>query len=130
MPWAHPAGNLPRGEKNRSMKRVLVILLGSVLVTAAGAGSAPPELKPDARIVLLGNGLGSRMMNYGHFETEMHRRFPSHRLFIRNICDEGDTPGYRPHSGRANPWAFDGAEKFRTLATARKFLARQHNSSR
>ncbi len=71
-------------------------------------------IEVDSHIVLLGNNLGSRMMDYGHFETEMHLRYPESNLFIRNICDPGDTPGFRPHSGRMNPWAFDGAEKFQT----------------
>jgi glucose/arabinose dehydrogenase/mono/diheme cytochrome c family protein len=35
-------------------------------------------------------------------------------LVIRNMCDGGDTPGFRPHSGRESPWAFDGAEQFFT----------------
>jgi len=58
------------------------------------------------------------MMNYGYFETEMHLRYPDSMLYIRNMCDGGDTPGFRPHSGRESPWAFPGAEKFQTeLAT-------------
>jgi uncharacterized protein YuzE len=31
-----------------------------------------------------------------------------------NMCDGGNTPGFRPHSGRPTPWAFPGAEKFQT----------------
>ncbi len=65
-------------------------------------------------IALIGNNLCSRMMNFGHFETELHLRYPNHQLFIRNMCDAGDTPGFRPHSGRFSPWAFPGAEKFQT----------------
>jgi putative membrane-bound dehydrogenase-like protein len=65
-------------------------------------------------IVLIGGNLCSRMMNFGHFETEMHLRYPEKELFIRNMCDGGDTPGFRPHSGRFSPWAFPGAEKFQT----------------
>jgi mono/diheme cytochrome c family protein/glucose/arabinose dehydrogenase len=72
------------------------------------------SLKKDAHISLIGGNLGSRMMNYGHFETEMHLRFPDKNLLIRNMCDGGDTPGFRPHSGRPKPWAFPGAEKFQT----------------
>src|SRR5690606_10156546 len=53
-------------------------------------------------------------MNFGHFETEMQVRYPDSLLFIRNMCDGGDTPGFRPHSGRISPWAFPGAEKFQT----------------
>ena len=75
------------------------------------------SIQGGTRLVLLGNGLGSRMGRYGHFETEMHLRFPSSRLFIRNMCDEGNTPAFRPHSARNDPWPFPGAEKFRTLAS-------------
>jgi mono/diheme cytochrome c family protein/glucose/arabinose dehydrogenase len=71
-------------------------------------------LMKDTHISLIGGNLGSRMLNYGHFETEMHLRFPDKNLFIRNMCDGGDTPGFRPHSGRPKPWAFPGAEKFQT----------------
>lgn len=72
------------------------------------------KISRSSHIVLIGNNLGSRMMNYGHFETEMHVRYPDSLLFIRNMCDGGDTPGFRPHSGRNSPWAFPGAEKFQT----------------
>ena len=54
------------------------------------------------------------MMNFGHFETQMHLRFPDSLLFIRNMCDGGNTPGFRPHASRFSPWAFPGAEKFQT----------------
>lgn len=66
------------------------------------------------RIFLVGGNLGSRMTNFGHFETEMQVRYPDHQLFIRNMCDPGDTPGFRPRSARFSPWAFPGAEKFQT----------------
>jgi mono/diheme cytochrome c family protein/glucose/arabinose dehydrogenase len=54
------------------------------------------------------------MMNFGHFETELQLRYPGDSLFIRNMCDGGNTPGFRPHAGRNSPWAFPGAEKFQT----------------
>ena len=71
------------------------------------------------RLVLLGNGLGSRMGRFGHFETEMQRRYASSRLVIRNMCDEGSTPAFRPHSARNDPWPFPGAEKYRKLGQAK-----------
>ncbi|MEL6926607.1 MAG: dehydrogenase, partial [Bacteroidota bacterium] len=49
-----------------------------------------------------------------HFETELHARYPDSSLVIRNMCDGGNTPGFRPHSGYNDPWAFPGAEKFQT----------------
>ncbi len=70
------------------------------------------DIQKGNRIILLGNNLGSRMGNYGLFETELHARYPQSELFIRNMCDGGDTPGFRPHSGRMDPWAFEGAEQF------------------
>ena len=71
-------------------------------------------------IVLIGNNLASRMLNFGHFETEMHLRYPDSTLFIRNMADPGNTPGFRPHSSRKLPWAFPGAEKFHQNALGNK----------
>jgi hypothetical protein len=82
-------------------------------------GPAKLILKKSAHIILIGNNLGSRMMNFGHFETALQLRYPDSLLYIRNMCDGGNTPGFRPHSGRPSPWAFPGAEKFQTeLATS------------
>ena len=64
--------------------------------------------------MLIGNNLCSRMMNFGYFETELHQRFPEYKLTIRNMCDGGNTPGFRPHPGRVSPWAFPGADSFYT----------------
>ena len=72
------------------------------------------EISNGAHISLIGGNLGSRMMNYSHFETEMYVRYPEKSLIIRNMCDGGDTPGFRPHSSRNLPWAFPGAEKFQS----------------
>lgn len=69
-------------------------------------------LKKGAHIVLVGGNLGSRMGEFGHFETELHLRYPDSMLYIRNMCDGGNTPGFRPHSARNVPWAFPGAEQF------------------
>ncbi len=44
----------------------------------------------------------------------MQVRYPDSTLYIRNMCDGGDTPGFRPHASRNLPWAFPGAEKFQT----------------
>ena len=104
--------------KNKTFKMLL-----KTLVLMAIALSAFKLVKPDStalkikkgdHIILIGNNLGSRMMNYGYFETEMQLRYPDSMLYIRNMCDGGDTPGFRPHSGRKLPWAFPGAEQFQT----------------
>lgn len=70
------------------------------------------QISPNSHIVMIGNNLCSRMINFGHFETELQLRYPKDSLFIRNMCDGGNTPGFRPHSARKSPWAFPGAEKF------------------
>lgn len=71
------------------------------------------QLKKNDHIILIGGNLGSRMMEYGFFETELQMRYPDSLLYIRNMCDGGNTPAFRPHSGRPSPWAFPGAEKFK-----------------
>src|SRR5688500_15075504 len=89
---------------------IFLILLCGVACTDTSAPKV--GIRKNSHIVLLGNNLGSRMMNFGHFETAMQLRYPDSLLFIRNMCDGGNTPGFRPHSARNSPWAFPGAEKF------------------
>jgi putative heme-binding domain-containing protein len=89
---------------------IRVALAGLLLLPAAQAPDALP-LGKDARIVLMGAGLGSRMLHFGHFDTELHVRHPEHKLWIRNLCDEGNTPSFRPHSSRKDQLGFPGAEK-------------------
>jgi putative heme-binding domain-containing protein len=76
--------------------------------------AAPEPLKLDkgAHVVLMGNGLGSRMVHFEHFETELYLRYPEHQLLLRNMCDEGNTPSFRPHSSRKDQLGFPGADKF------------------
>lgn len=89
---------------------VILIVLGIIQCTYSDDHVL--SLKKDSHIVLIGNNLGSRMMNFGHFETEMHLRYPDSTLYIRNMSDPGNTPVFRPHAARNSPWAFPGAEKF------------------
>ncbi len=65
------------------------------------------------RIVLIGSGMASRMVKFGHFETETYLNFPDKNLIIRNMGDEGNTPGFRPHPGRDYEFhfAFSGAKE-------------------
>ncbi len=99
--------------KHLGFNFLLVLLSALFLLKCSDSSEAPlVQLKKDAHIALIGNNLCSRMMNYGHFETELHLRFPDSLLFVRNMCDGGNTPGFRPHSGRNHPWAFPGAEQF------------------
>lgn len=107
-----------------SGKSGLALLLSGVVLTAIAFSAFQSNvsdaltLQKGSHIVLLGNNLGSRMMNYGHFETDMQIRYPDYQLSIRNMCDGGDTPGFRPHASRFSPWAFPGAEKFQTELAA------------
>lgn len=104
-------------------KNKLVFTLAGAIITAGiiffylRSGSKKLNIHEGAHIILVGNNLGSRMMNYGYFETELQLRYPDSRLYIRNMCDGGNTPGFRPHAGRPSPWAFPGAEKFQTELT-------------
>lgn len=82
------------------------------LGTIPAIAAEPVALEPGSRIVLMGGGLGSRMVHFDHFETGLHLRHPEHQLFIRNISDEGNTPSFRPHSGRQNQLGFPGANQF------------------
>ena len=86
------------------------------------AQSVPFEAKPAPEklavnkgdsIVIIGSGMASRMNHYGHFETELHLRFPDKDITIRNMGDEGNTPGFRPHPGRNQDqqYAFPGAKE-------------------
>lgn len=72
----------------------------------------PIPFNKGAHLVLIGNNLGARMMEYGDFDTELHVRFPDSTLTVRNICAPGNTPGFRPHPSRNSPWAFPGAAVF------------------
>jgi len=95
---------------------VVLALVFATLTIPPGRAPAqaadPFRIDKQARVVLMGNGLGSRMIHFGHFETELHLRYPDHQLTVRNLCDEGNTPSFRPHSSRKNQLGFPGAEKF------------------
>ncbi|MEJ1240256.1 PVC-type heme-binding CxxCH protein [Chryseolinea sp. T2] len=96
------------------MRACCLLLIVFLLTQCSKEPEAKVKVRKNAHILLIGNNLGSRMMNFGHFETEMHVRYPDSTLFIRNMCDGGNTPGFRPHASRVSPWAFPGAEKFQT----------------
>jgi mono/diheme cytochrome c family protein/glucose/arabinose dehydrogenase len=72
-------------------------------------GEAP---KKGERIVMIGNGLGERMVDHAYFEVKLYQQFPDLDLVVRNACRPGDTPGFRPHPSRKSQWAFPGADKF------------------
>ena len=101
---------------SHKIKLGLILIVISVFTISFFQPKAPTFLaiEGNTKIALVGGNLGSRMINYDHFETELHLRYPSFNLMVRNMCDGGDTPGFRPHSARMNPWAFPGAEKFQS----------------
>jgi len=104
-------------KKSFNLNNIIFISVGVVLLALFAFTDITPsklKIKKGAHIILVGNNLGSRMMNYGYFETELQLRYPESLLYVRNMCDGGNTPGFRPHSGRPTPWAFPGAEKFQT----------------
>lgn len=101
--------------KTKAALQVLIVLtIAFTSLQCKQSDSSSLKITKGSHIILIGNNLGSRMMNFGHFETEMHLRYPDSLLYIRNMCDGGNTPGFRPHSGRPSPWAFPGADKFQT----------------
>jgi glucose/arabinose dehydrogenase/azurin len=96
------------------MRPPYYILAGilSVFINQASLAQSKITLKKGDDVALVGSGMGSRMIHYGHFETEIFLRHPAHDLTIRNLCDEGNTPGFRPHPSRDQDeqYAFPGAK--------------------
>ena len=101
---------------SHKIKLGLILTVISVFTISFFQPKAPTflSIEGNTKIALVGGNLGSRMINYDHFETELHLRYPTFNLLVRNMCDGGDTPGFRPHSARMLPWAFPGAEKFQS----------------
>ena len=99
-------------ELKRMGKHFLIAAVAQILLYSCSSNENYLQPHKDSRVALIGNNLGSRMMNYGFFETELQVRFPDSTLLIRNMCDGGNTPGFRPHSGRETPWAFPGAQEY------------------
>ena len=91
---------------------LLTAFFGLCIWNASAATSLPLTVEKGERIVILGNGLGERMLYFPHFETDLHRQYPNQELVVRNMAMPGNTPGFRPHPSRESQWAFPGAEKF------------------
>ncbi|MGB3777693.1 MAG: PVC-type heme-binding CxxCH protein [Tunicatimonas sp.] len=104
--------------RHEKILSVALYALGVVFIILTTRCSSPEKpalaIRQGSHIVLVGNNLPSRMMHYGHFETELQLRYPDSLLFIRNMGDGGNTPGFRPHAARVSPWAFPGAKDFQT----------------
>jgi mono/diheme cytochrome c family protein/glucose/arabinose dehydrogenase len=82
------------------------------LVPFSTVSAAPKAPATGERIVLIGNGLGERMVDHPYLEARLQMSNPAKTIYFRNLCHPGDTPGFRPHPSRKSQWAFPGAEKF------------------
>ncbi len=78
------------------MSRYLTLCFLAVVALGATAAELidPPK---GASIAIVGGGQGERLLRHPYFEAELQRRFAGRDLIIRNLCDDGDTPGYRDH---------------------------------
>ncbi len=107
------------------MSRYLTLCFLAVVSLGATAAELidPPK---GASIAIVGGGQGERLLRHPFFEAELQRRFAGRDLVIRNLCDDGDTPGYRDHSGRNSPYAYPGADKLYPLSKAKDFWGSGH----
>ena len=65
------------------------------------------EIKPGDHISIIGNTLADRMQHDGWLETDLHARFPQHKLVIRNLGFSGDELTQRLRSasfGNPDQW--------------------------
>ena len=92
-----------------SGKSLSIFLIASTILPIV---DAKISLSKGDDVVFVGAGMGSRMIHYGHFETEIYLHHSDLNLKIRNLCDEGNTPGFRPHPSRnqEEQYAFPGAK--------------------
>jgi len=97
---------------NPSTTMIQRLICFALLSTGLHAAPLLPPSATGERIVMVGNGLGERMLDHPYFEATLHFRGPEKNLIIRNLCRPGDTAGFRPHPSRKSQWAFPGAEQF------------------
>ena len=72
---------------------LLLALLGTHLPCPA---QLPLEIKPGARIALVGNSLFDRMRDDGQFEALLQQRFAREKLVVRNLSWSADEVALRP----------------------------------
>jgi glucose/arabinose dehydrogenase len=70
-----------------ALRLVLSAAIALCFFSAQSRADSPQhlEIKPNDRIVMLGNTLAERMLYHGHFETLLYSRFPEHNLYVRNL---------------------------------------------
>ena len=117
---------LDRGMRSGLIWTLVLMAAQSWAQLAPGGRINPPK---DAVITLIGGGQGERLLHEPTFEAELARRFSEQNLVIRNFCDDGDTPGYRDHSGRNSPFAYPGAERFVVLSKSKDNWGSGHAGS-
>ena len=100
--------------KDSIVRNLLTLLLPALLLLSCRQEepTGPVTLTGGDSVVFIGNNLCSRMSYYGHFETALYQAYPEANLTVRNMCDPGNTAGFRPHASRVSPWAFPGAENY------------------
>jgi len=70
--------------KNRSLTSFWIVITLSLI--AVGCQKPEPyEIRPNDRIVFLGNTFAERMGLFGYFESFLYSKFPNHQLTIRNL---------------------------------------------
>ncbi len=75
----------------RHILRLFSVFAASALFLDSGTASQSRlDIKPDSRIVILGNTLAEQMATHGYFEAALHCAFPEERLVVRNMGFSGD----------------------------------------
>ena len=87
-------------------KRLFIAAALLAGTTAVVGNPLPLKVKNGENLVIIGNGLGERMVYFPYFETQLQQRYTDKNLVVRNISHPGDTPGFRPHPSRETQWAF------------------------
>lgn len=78
------------------MNRFSLLLLALVATHLPCPAQLPLEIKPGARIALVGNSLFDRMRDDGQFEALLHQRFAREKLVVRNLSWSADEVALRP----------------------------------
>lgn len=78
------------------MKRLCLLLPPLLGISLSFAAQLPLEIKPGARIALIGNSLFDRMRDDGRFEALLHQRFAREKLIVRNLSWSADEVALRP----------------------------------
>ncbi|MFK7778328.1 MAG: GDSL-type esterase/lipase family protein, partial [Gimesia sp.] len=87
------------------MKKSLQIFLCLITATILSVSNCEAQqdqrhliLKPNDRIIFIGNTFAERMQNAGYFEALLHSRFPDKQLVVRNLGWSADELTLRPRS--------------------------------